>query len=71
MFSVRPEALKPLRDLRLAADMPYERELATCRIGLTSGCAPNWILLNRNDALVVDAARARGEACGAAPRGDG
>ena len=44
MFLVRPEALKPLRDLRLAADMPYERELATCRICLTSGCAPNWIL---------------------------
>lgn len=27
MFWVRPEALKPLRDLRLAADMPYERGL--------------------------------------------
>jgi hypothetical protein len=24
---VRPEALKPLRDLRLAVDMPYERGL--------------------------------------------
>jgi lipopolysaccharide biosynthesis protein len=30
MFWVRPEALKPLRDLRLAAEMPYER-------GLTDG----------------------------------
>jgi Rhamnan synthesis protein F len=27
MFWVRPEALKPLRDLRLAADMPYESGL--------------------------------------------
>jgi lipopolysaccharide biosynthesis protein len=27
MFWVRPEALKPLRDLRLAADIPYERGL--------------------------------------------
>jgi len=27
MFWVRPEALKPLRDLHLAADMPYESGL--------------------------------------------
>jgi lipopolysaccharide biosynthesis protein len=34
MFWVRPEALKPLRDLRLAAEMPYER-------GLTDGDLPH------------------------------
>ena len=34
MFWVRPEALRPLRDLRLAADMPYER-------GLTDGDLPH------------------------------
>ena len=34
MFWVRPEALKPLRDLHLAADMPYEN-------GLTDGDLPH------------------------------
>jgi Rhamnan synthesis protein F len=34
MFWVRPEALKPLRDLRLAADMPYES-------GLIDGSLPH------------------------------
>jgi lipopolysaccharide biosynthesis protein len=34
MFWVRPEALKPLRDLRLAAEMPYES-------GLVDGSLPH------------------------------
>ena len=36
MFWVRPEALKPLRDLRLAAEMPYES-------GLIDGDLPHAI----------------------------
>jgi lipopolysaccharide biosynthesis protein len=70
MFWVRPEALKPLRDLHLAADMPYESGLidgdlphALERVLPTSVLAAGYKLADSDD---YETLQARGGAAGIA-----
>ena len=63
MFWVRPEALKPLRDLRLAADMPYER-------GLVDGDLPHALeRVLPTSVLVAGYKLADSDGCGVATSG--